>query len=71
MLLHAEINAIGAGYVFRFFTGPDYSRLWWIYTGLWVAGAVLIAWRAGPALQGFSWPATPPRPGTGPSMAGR
>jgi len=71
MLMHAEINAIGAGYVFRFFTGADYVRLWWIYTALWVAGAVLIAWRAGPALQGFSWPATPPRPGTGPSMAGQ
>jgi len=50
MLMHAEVNAIGAGYVFKFFTGPDYLRLWWIYTLLWVVGAVLVAWRSAPTL---------------------
>jgi uncharacterized protein len=53
MLMHAEVNAIGAGYVFRFFTGADYLRLWWIYTLVWVAGALLVAWRAGPGLTGL------------------
>ena len=51
MLMHAGINAIGAGYVFRFFTGADYQRLWWIYTLIWVVAAVLVAWRTGPALN--------------------
>jgi hypothetical protein len=27
--------------------------LWWIYTLVWVAGASIVAWRAGPALTGL------------------
>jgi uncharacterized protein len=61
MLLHAGINAIGAGYAFRFFSGSDYLRLWWIYTLVWVAGALLVAWRTGPALEGFRAHAALPR----------
>lgn len=51
MLMHAEVNSIGAGYVFRFFTGADYQRLWWIYTLVWVVAAVLVSWRTGPGLS--------------------
>ena len=53
MLMHAEVNAIGAGYVFRFFTGGDYLRLWWLYTLVWVAGASIVVWRTGSALTGL------------------
>ena len=54
MLMHAEVNAVGAGYVFRFFTGADYQRLWWIYALVWVVAAVLVSWRTGPALSSVS-----------------
>jgi hypothetical protein len=30
-----------------------FGRLWWIYTLVWVAGASIVAWRAGPALTGL------------------
>lgn len=50
MLMHATVNAVGAGYVFRFFEGADHVRFWWIYAPLWVGAAALIAWRTGPGL---------------------
>ncbi len=53
MLFHASVNSIGAGYVFGMFAGTDFLRLWWIYAMVWAAGAVLIVWLAGPALQGI------------------
>ncbi|HEY2809027.1 MAG TPA: type II CAAX endopeptidase family protein [Steroidobacteraceae bacterium] len=53
MLMHSTVNAVGAGYVFRFFGGMDSMRMWWIYALLWAAAAVLVAWRTGAALTGF------------------
>ena len=50
MLMHATVNAVGAGYVFRFFGGADRARFWWIYAPLWVGAAAVIAWRAGATL---------------------
>jgi len=42
-LMHATVNTFGAGYVFRMFTGFENTRLWWIYSLLWViAAAVLV-----------------------------
>lgn len=40
-LFHATVNTAGAGYVFPTFSGADLTRLWWIYTVLWVVAAVL------------------------------
>jgi hypothetical protein len=40
-LFHATVNTVGAGYVFTMFRGADLTRLWWIYTVLWVVAAVL------------------------------
>ena len=51
MLMHATVNSVGAGYAFHFFAGADALRLWWIYAAVWAGIAVLIARRAGPALQ--------------------
>jgi len=40
MLMHASINAVGAGYVFQLFRGPDLNHLWWSYAAVWmVTGA--------------------------------
>lgn len=50
MLMHATVNAAGAGYAFRLFAGADALRLWWIYALLWAGTAALVAWGAGPAL---------------------
>jgi hypothetical protein len=39
-LLHATVNTVGAGYVFPMFSGVQNTRLWWIYSLLWVIAAV-------------------------------
>ncbi len=52
MLLHATVNAVASGYVFRLFGEADRLRLWWTYALVWAAGAAAIAWLAGPALKG-------------------
>jgi len=39
-LLHATVNTVRAGYVFPMFVGVDNTRLWWIYSLLWVVAAV-------------------------------
>jgi len=39
-LLHAAVNTVGAGYVFPMFAGVENTRLWWIYSLLWVIAAV-------------------------------
>jgi membrane protease YdiL (CAAX protease family) len=72
MLMHATVNSVGAGYAFHFFAGDDLLRLWWIYALVWAAAAVLIAWRASPALtrhvrNGVSF--RPPTPATAASTA--
>ncbi len=40
-LFHGTVNTVGASYVFRMFSGEDLTRLWWIYTLLWVIAAIL------------------------------
>ena len=40
-LLHATVNTVGAGYVFPMFQGTDVTRLWWIYSLLWVIAALV------------------------------
>lgn len=42
MLFHASVNTIGAGTIFPLFTGEDVTRLWYVYTALWTAVAVLV-----------------------------
>jgi len=37
MLFHASVNTIGAGVVFRWFSGPDIAILWWSNAALWLA----------------------------------
>jgi len=41
-LMHATVNTFGAGYVFPMFTGVDNTRLWWIYSLLWVIAAIIL-----------------------------
>lgn len=44
MLMHAAINAVGAGYVFRMFHGAELTRMWWVYAAVWaVAGGIFAA----------------------------
>ncbi|HSE13145.1 MAG TPA: type II CAAX endopeptidase family protein [Rudaea sp.] len=62
MLMHATVNAVGAGYAFHFFAGENVLRLWWIYALVWAAAAALIAWRAGPALARHAQDGVSPRP---------
>ena len=50
MLLHASVNAVTSGYVFRLFSGVDQTRLSWISAIAWAAGAEAIAWRTGSTL---------------------
>lgn len=56
MLLHATINTVGAGYLFRFVQGDDLVRLWWIYAAVWSLAAIAAAWRmrVAPAAVGAS-----------------
>ncbi len=42
-LFHATVNTIGAGFVFRMFTGADLRRLWWIYAAVWALAALAFA----------------------------
>jgi uncharacterized protein len=42
MMFHAMVNTIGAGYFFKMFTGPDFDRLWWIYSVLWALSALIV-----------------------------
>ncbi|HXZ81356.1 MAG TPA: CPBP family intramembrane glutamic endopeptidase, partial [Terriglobales bacterium] len=43
MLMHATINAVGAGYVFPMFHGVELTRMWWIYAAVWaVAGGIFV-----------------------------
>jgi membrane protease YdiL (CAAX protease family) len=35
MLMHATVNAVGAGYVFTMFHEQDLTRFWWVYAVLW------------------------------------
>ncbi|HEX8172527.1 MAG TPA: CPBP family intramembrane glutamic endopeptidase [Thermoanaerobaculia bacterium] len=43
MILHATVNTVGSGIVFRWFTGGDLLILWWAYALLWLAaGAALL-----------------------------
>lgn len=39
-LMHATVNTVGAGYIFRMFAGAENTKLWWIYSLLWVIAAV-------------------------------
>jgi membrane protease YdiL (CAAX protease family) len=48
MLLHASVNT--AAVVWRWYAGPDQLRLWWIWSGLWAAVAVVIVVVNGPPL---------------------
>jgi membrane protease YdiL (CAAX protease family) len=59
MLMHATVNSVGAGYVFRLFNGADVQQLWWIYAAIWMFVAALISWRAGPSLANRSERETP------------
>ena len=45
MLMHATVNTIASGFVFRFVAGADLQRLWWLYTAAWVTIAVIVAVR--------------------------
>lgn len=42
MLMHATVNATGAGFAFGFYQGNDLTRTWWIYAALWTVAAVLV-----------------------------
>jgi membrane protease YdiL (CAAX protease family) len=62
MLMHATINTIGAGFVFRFVQGDDLVRMWWINAGVWVVAAVACAWRSNVAAASRSgWREAPGR----------
>lgn len=37
MLLHATVNTVGAGLVFRWFSGSDVPIVWWSNAALWLA----------------------------------
>lgn len=41
IILHATVNTIGAGIVFRWFSATDVPLLWWIYSTLWMAAGVV------------------------------
>ena len=41
-LMHATVNTVGAGYIFRMFTGTENTKLWWIYSLLWSMAAVIL-----------------------------
>jgi len=43
MLFHSTVNTVGAGYIFRMFTGADLVRMWWIFAALWCLAAVGVA----------------------------
>lgn len=43
MLFHAAVNTIGAGFVFRLFSGADQVKLWWVYAGIWALIALGVA----------------------------
>jgi membrane protease YdiL (CAAX protease family) len=45
MLMHATINTVASGFAFQFVSGADLTRLWWIYTAVWLAVAALVAMR--------------------------
>jgi membrane protease YdiL (CAAX protease family) len=42
MLLHATVNTIGAGLVFRAFSGRGLTALWWVYAAIWACVGVLV-----------------------------
>lgn len=42
MIFHSTVNTVGAGFLFPMFTGADIIRLWYIYTALWAAFAVVL-----------------------------
>jgi len=48
MLLHGSVNTVN--FVWRWYTGPDLVRLYWIWAGLWVGLAVLVVALSGPRL---------------------
>jgi len=43
MLMHATVNTVASGFAFRFVTGADLSRLWWIYAAAWLVTAAIVA----------------------------
>ena len=45
MLMHATVNTVASGFLFQFATGADLSRLWWIYTAVWLVAATVVAVR--------------------------
>ena len=40
MIFHAMVNTVGAGLVFRWFSGSDISILWWSNAALWLTAGV-------------------------------
>jgi membrane protease YdiL (CAAX protease family) len=46
-VFHSVVNTVGGGYVFRFFSGDELTRLWWIYAGLWALAAGIVVARGG------------------------
>lgn len=48
MLLHASNNAVA--FTWRWFSGPDQVRLWWIWSALWITATIVIVAVNGPKL---------------------
>jgi membrane protease YdiL (CAAX protease family) len=44
MLCHATVNAVGGGFLFTFFAGPDSTLLRWINALLWAVAALAVVW---------------------------
>ena len=70
MLCHATVNAVGAGFLFTFLSGPEKTTLWWINAGMWGLTSLLIVLktrgRLGLTATGS---AVPSAPHPDPSMA--
>src|SRR5690606_12605567 len=43
MICHALVNTVGAGFLFGFYEGAELTRLWWLYSAIWAAAALVIA----------------------------
>ncbi len=43
MLMHATINAVGAGFFFPMFQGAALNQMWWIYAAIWAVAGVIFA----------------------------
>jgi CAAX protease family protein len=49
MLMHASVNSVT--FMWRWFSGPDQVRLWWIWAALWVVLAVGVVVVGGPQFR--------------------